>query len=140
MINLYKYTKGFNIQLKPLIKDVYNESWENGQGDYVQSMDINYLALNHNLQDFQLSENKTIQDLIVNHLQKNLHCELTKEFFSCVDDRLIIQVYEDIDGNYINYCYDNKDKKVYSCMYDFCLKINGIEVGEADLKEIFEIL
>lgn len=143
MINLSKYQQNVIVELKGMIKDVYKESFENGEGEHVSSFGIEHLSRQFTVNTENFNEEHLI-NLIVEHLKKNLYNDyLEKGHFTIIDNRIILQVYELNDGlsvnNYIDIKkYEEEGQDVYSCHYDFFIKINGIEVE--NLNEILPSL
>lgn len=139
MLKLNKFKKNITIQLKGLCKEVYKSSYEEGQGDYVQTQGIDYLT-----KTFMIEENNidNFENMLVSYLQKELyHEKINNEWLSICDNRITLTTSE-IDTEYSCEIVDDiqqeelQGNQCYMCDYDFYILINDMKLSEEELIEL----
>ena len=143
ILDLSKFNNNYTLNLKGLEKIVHKDSYEHGQGDFVNCQNIKYLNKSFNIKSDISKEELT--NLIVEHLQDKLYCkEIKKDWIMICENRVTLCTSE-IDNEYASEIitddmkkYEDEGIQVYICDYDFYISINGVELENEDLLNYFD--
>ena len=133
-----KYTQMVTVEVKPQLKDVYEESWEQGEGEYLYSTQSHCESLT-----LYAVANETgieyIRKEILKYLNDNFCHKIEESALSIINNNVIhLGVIESEYGIDITRFYSKDwEERVLSCHYDFGLCINGLEPTQEEMLEIF---
>lgn len=134
MLNIEKFRNNFKIIIQGGLKTVY-EWGEDGEGNYCFSSGMEYYN-----RSFDVDKNH-IEDIgkkIIENINNSNYSNMKESDFTIIDNRLS---WNQIEGNECNILETQEEikaeEKTYICDYDVFISINGIELEEEDLREIF---
>lgn len=130
---LEKFNKNYVLKIT-CFKDVYEDDWNNGEGEHVQSMDCDWIK-----STYTINENTDITNLIIETFNKKAYPykDYEKIDFCLCDNRICTSIMENGDAIAIKADEtDYKTQKVYTCHYDIMLSINGENLDAEDLQEL----
>lgn len=134
MLNITKFQNNFKVTIQGGLKMVHEWSKE-GEGDFCQCSGMEYYNGSFDVDIHIISR---IGDLILAHINKCNYSDFEESDLSIIDNRVSWNQIEDADGNILDTIEEQeRDEKCYICDYDVFVSINGIELEEDDLREIF---
>ena len=130
MLNVEKFQKQIVLSIE--VDKIIHEWTENGEGDFVgwyNNIDtgkpVYYIPVDRNM-------NKAIKEKVLNYLKDIMNYgEGTK--YDIINNTLMYNVLEDEDCNPIN----SENTDLFLCDYTVSVLLNGIELEEKELQEIF---
>lgn len=139
-VNFSKFSNGFVLNLKGIVKDAYIDDFKNGES---------YDGVHFNIddiidEDFVLNGEETkeeLTNLIVEYLKKELHSKkIEKDWIMINNDEINLSISEDGDSypiDDVEEAFKNGDT-VYSCYYNMKMSINGKRLIDDDLMDMFD--
>lgn len=134
MLNIEKFSNNYKVTIQGGIKKVYEWS-ENGKGDYCFSSGMEYYNGSF---DVNRSHVKDIGEKVIELINNSNYSNMRESDFSIFNNRLCWNQIEDNDCNILDTQEEIRTEgKTYICDYDVFISINGIELEEEDLRELF---
>lgn len=134
MLNIEKFRNNFKIIIQGGLKTVH-EWGEDGEGKYCFSSGMEYYN-----GSFDVNKNH-IEDIgkkIIENINNSNYSNMKESDFTIIDNRLSWNQIEDNECNILETQEEIKaEGKTYICDYGVFISINGIELEEEDLRELF---
>lgn len=135
MLDLNKFKNQIILSVQGGYKTVHEWTSDEGEGDCINSFGMKNYNGNFCL---NIDESNLIGTTILRHINSCNFSTLTERELSIIENRICWSQLEDKDCNIISTIEEEKQaEKVYLCDYDIFIYINGIELTEDDLREIF---
>lgn len=137
MLNIERFQKNFKVTIQGGLKLVHE--WTNdGEGNYINTNGMEYFNGNF---DVDINNLEMIGILIRKHINdRNFSC-LKEVDLSIIDNRICWNNIEDGNGDLLESTYEVdkaiENEDAYICDYDVFIYINGLELNEEELREIF---
>lgn len=134
MLNIEKFSNNYKVTIQGGLKTVHEWS-ENGEGDYCFSSGMEYYNGSF---DVDRSHVKDIGKKVIELINNSNYSNMRESDFSIFSNRLCWNQIEDNDCNILDTQEEIRTEgKTYICGYDVFISINGIELEEEDLRELF---
>ena len=135
MLDLNKFKNQIILSVQGGYKTIHEWTSDEGEGDCINSFGMKNYNGNFCL---NIDESNLIGTTILRHINSCNFSTLTERELSIIENRICWSQLEDKDCNIISTIEEEKQAgKVYLCDYDIFIYINGIELTEDDLREIF---
>ena len=138
-MNLSKFANKYILKIEGLEKSAYIDDYENGES--INGIHFHLDCIN---KEFIINGNETkeeLTDLIVEYLRKALYQRRIDSSWIMINDNIIsLSMSENADAEPIDDIkyYWNNGIDVYSCYYNMKLSVNGIDLENEDLMEMFD--
>lgn len=134
MLNIEKFRNNFKVTIQGGFKTVH-EWGEDGEGSYCFSSGMEYYNGSF---DVDINYIEEIGKKIIESINNSNYSSMKESDFTIIDNRLCWNQIEDADCNILMSNEEiEAEVKTYICDYDVFISINGIELKEKDLKELF---
>lgn len=134
MLNIEKFRNNFKITIQGGLKTVHEWS-EDGEGGYCFSSGMEYYGKSFDVDESHI---KDIGKKVIESINNSNYSNMEESDFVIIDNRLSWNQIEDNECNILEIQEEIKaEGKTYICDYDVFISINGIELEEEDLRELF---
>ena len=133
MLDLKKFENSYIIKIVGGFKEV--SEWNgNKQGIYRHGSDIDYFNC-----EFTIKENEinNIGTMIINRINGNNYSDIEENNFTIINNCITWNQIEDGFCNILNSKEEIEKEEYFICDYTVFISINGIELNEKKLREIF---
>lgn len=132
MLNIEKFRNNFKIIIQGGLKTVH-EWGEDGEGKYCFSSDIE--SYNKSF-DIDINHLEDIGKKVIDSINSSNSSNMKESDFIIMDNCLSWCQIEDADCNILE-SSEEVEEETYICNYDVSISVNGIELEEEDLRELF---
>lgn len=134
MLNIKKFSNNFKIIIQGGLKTVH-EWGEDGEGNYCFSSGMEYYNGSF---DVDINNIEGIGKKVIESINNSNYSSMKESDFTIIDNCLCWNQIENGDCNILETQEEIETaEKTYICDYDVFISINGIELEEEDLREIF---
>lgn len=131
MLNVEKFQKQIVLSIE-VDKIIHEWTDDEGMGEFVNYFNLDFTGENRFYIPLDNETDITIKDEVIKFLEEN--CNYGKGTkYDIINNTLMYNVLEDEDCNPIN----SENTDLFLCDYTVSVLLNGIELEEEDLQEIF---